>query len=318
MKTTFVYGLENFTKLSARSAVVTLGTFDGIHRGHQEIFRRVREVAQSDGLTPVLITFDPHPRTVVTPSNVPMLLTTIEEKRIFVPCFFEGTVLVIKFDDSIRNMSADQFVRQVLVETVGVKRLIVGYDHGPGKDRGGNTETLERLGQELGFGLEVVKPVIWNDAPISSTRIRQALAHGRYDAAVGQLGHDYAISGIIERGIGMGKKLGYPTANVGYRPGKLLPPEGVYACWAKVSGDERPGMMFVGQNHFNPVARLTVEVNLFDFDRDIYGEEMVVYPTDYVRANRRFASSEALVAQIEQDKKKVLDILEKQGERTCR
>ncbi len=318
MKTTFVYGLENFAKLPAGSSVVTLGTFDGIHRGHQEIFRRVKEVAQSDNLTPVLITFDPHPRTVVTPSEVPMLLTTIEEKRMFVPCFFEGTVLVIKFDESIRNLTAEQFVRQVLVDLVGVKQLVVGYDHGLGKDRSGNTESLERIGRELGFGLEVVKPVIWNDAPISSTRIRQALTHGRYDAAVGQLGHDYAIFGVIERGIGLGKKLGYPTANVGYSPLKLLPPEGVYACWAKVGGDERPGMMFVGQNHFNPVARLTVEVNLFDFDREIYGEEMVVYPIDYVRANRRFPNSEALVAQIEQDKKNILDILEKQGERTCR
>ena len=318
MKTTFVNGLENFAALPARSSVVTLGTFDGIHRGHQEIFRRVREVAETEKLNPVLITFDPHPRTVVTPSNVPMLLTTIEEKRIFVPCFFEGTVLVVKFDESVRNMSAEQFVKQVLVDKVGAKRLIVGYDHGLGKDRGGNPETLERLGRELGFGLEVVKPVIWNDAPISSTRIRQALMNNRYDAAVGQLGHDYAIFGVIERGIGLGKKLGYPTANVGYGPTKLLPPEGVYACWSKVGGDERPGMMFVGQNHFNPVARFTVEVNLFEFDRDIYDEEMVVYPTQYVRANRRFAGSEALVAQIEQDKKKVLEILEKQGERTCR
>jgi riboflavin kinase/FMN adenylyltransferase len=318
MTTTFVYGLENFTKLPARSSVVTLGTFDGIHRGHQEIFRRVREVAQAEKLTPVLITFDPHPRLVVTPSEVPMLLTTLEEKRKFVPCFFEGTVLVIKFDESVRNMSADQFVRQVLVDTVGVKHLIVGYDHGLGKDRSGNAATLEQLGRELGFGLEVVQPVIWNDAPISSTRIRQALVIGKYDAAVEQFGHDYAICGIIERGLGLGKKLGYPTANVGYNARKLLPPEGVYACWAQVGGDERPGMMFVGQNHFNPVARWTVEVNLFDFDREIYGEEMVVYPTKYVRENRRFPSSDALVAQIEQDKKQILDILEKQGERTCR
>jgi riboflavin kinase/FMN adenylyltransferase len=318
MTTTFVYGLENFAKLPAQSSVVTLGTFDGIHRGHQEIFRRVREVAQTEKLNPVLITFDPHPRMVVTPSNVPMLLTTLEEKRRFVPCFFEGTVLVVKFDETIRNMSAEQFVRTVLVDLVGVKQLIVGYDHGLGKDRGGNAGTLEQLGRELGFGLEVVKPVIWNDAPISSTRIRQALMIGKYDAAVEQLGHDYAIRGVIEHGLGLGKKLGYPTANVGYDPRKLLPPEGVYACWAQVAGDERPGMMFVGQNHFNPVARLTVEVNLFDFDREIYGEEMVVYPTTYVRGNRRFSGSEALIAQIEQDKKQILDILEKQGERTCR
>lgn len=303
--------------MPAGSTVVTIGTFDGIHRGHQVIFERVREVAAARGLKPVLVTFDPHPRTVVTPNDVPMLLTTIEEKRKFVPCFFDGTVLVIKFDESVRNMTAEQFVRRVLVETVGVRQLIVGYDHGLGKDRGGNTETLESLGKELGFALEVVKPVIWNDAPISSTRIRQALTFGKYDFAVELLGHDYAIYGTVERGIGMGKKLGYPTANVGYGPRKLLPPEGVYSCWAHLGKDTKEGMMFVGQNHFNPVARLTVEVNLFDFDQDIYGEEIVVYPTCYVRENRRFGSSELLVAQIERDKKQVLEILEKQGERTC-
>ncbi|MEW5795452.1 MAG: riboflavin biosynthesis protein RibF [Candidatus Zixiibacteriota bacterium] len=317
MTTTFVRGIEDFAKLPAGSAVVTVGTFDGIHRGHQVIFSRVREVAASEKLQPVLVTFDPHPRTVVTPDNVPMLLTTIEEKQRFVPCFFEGTVLIIKFDQLVRNMSAEQFVRQVLVDAVGVKRLIVGYDHGLGKDRGGNTETLERMGREMGFALEVVKPVIWNDAPISSTRIRQALQFGKYDFAVDLLGHDYAIYGVVERGIGLGKKIGYPTANVRFSAQKLLPPEGVYACWAHVGKESKEGMMFVGQNHFNPVARQTVEVNLFDFDRDIYGDEIVVYPTRYIRPNRRFASPERLVEQIEQDKKQVLEILEKQGERTC-
>jgi riboflavin kinase/FMN adenylyltransferase len=318
LKATFVHGLENFAPLSAGSTVVTVGTFDGIHRGHQAIFARVRDVAQSEKLSPVLVTFHPHPRTVVTPDNIPMLLTTIEEKQRFVPCFFEGTVLVIRFDESLRNMSAEEFVKQVLVERIGVKRLIVGYDHGLGKNRGGNTETLERLGKEYGFVLEVVKPVIWNDAPISSTRIRQALTYGKYDFAVELLGHDYAICGVVEKGIGLGKKLGYPTANVKYNQWKLLPPEGVYACWAQLGTTNYSGMMFVGQNHFNPVARLTVEINLFDFDREIYDEEIVVYPTRYIRPNRRFASPELLVAQIKQDKKQVLEILEKQGERTCR
>lgn len=317
MTAEFVHGLERFAKLPAGSTVVTVGTFDGIHRGHQAIFQRVREVAAGDQLKPVLVTFHPHPRTVVTPDNIPMLLTTIEEKQKFVPCFFDGTILVVHFNESVRNLSAEQFVKQVLVETVGVKHLVVGYDHGLGRDRGGNTATLERLGNELGFTVEVVPPVIWNDAPISSTRIRQALMFGKYEFAVELLGHDYAIFGIVERGIGLGKKIGYPTANVHYSHRKLLPPEGVYACWAQVSGEKRSGMMFVGQNHFNPVAKLSVEVNLFDFEREIYGEEIIVYPTRYIRQNRRFGSTESLVAQIGEDKRQVIEILEKQGERTC-
>jgi len=316
LKTTFVHGLENFPQADPRSTVVTVGTFDGIHRGHQAIFRRVRDRSEANGLKPVLITFHPHPRTVVTPDNIPMLLTTIEEKEKFVPCFFEGTVLVAEFNEALRNMEAEQFVKEVLVDLVGVRHLVVGYDHGLGKNRDGDTDLLERLGREYGFDVEIVAPVICNDAPISSTRIRQALTFAKYDFAVDLLGHDYAIFGTVEKGIGLGHKLGYPTANVRYSPLKLLPPEGVYACWALIGTEEKQGMMFVGQNHFNPVATMSVEANLFDFNRDIYGEDIIVYPTRYIRENRRFDSAEALVEQIKLDKKKVLDIVN-EGEKEC-
>ena len=316
MKTTFVHGLENFPQATPRSTVVTVGTFDGIHRGHQAIFGRVRDQSEETGLKPVLITFHPHPRTVVTPDNIPMLLTTIEEKKIFLPCFFEGTVLVAEFNEALRNMEAEQFVKKVLVDLVGVRHLVVGYDHGLGKNRDGNTDLLKRLGEEYGFDVEIVAPVICNDAPISSTRIRQALTFAKYDFAVDLLGHDYAINGIVEKGIGLGHKLGFPTANVRYSHRKLLPPEGVYACWALIGNEEKHGMMFVGQNHFNPVAAMSVEANLFDFDRDIYGEDIIVYPTRFIRENRRFDSTEALVEQIKLDKKKVLDIMN-EGEKKC-
>jgi riboflavin kinase/FMN adenylyltransferase len=130
------------------------------------------------------------------------------------------------------------------------------------------------------------------------------------------LGHDYAIFGTVERGIGLGHKLGYPTANLRYNHRKMLPPEGVYACWALMAGEEKHGMMFVGQNHFNPVAKISVEVNLFDFDREIYGEELILYPRRYIRENRRFPSKEALAAQIESDKRQVLEIM-KEGVKKC-
>ncbi len=316
MTATFIPGLDDFPAAQPRSTVVTVGTFDGIHRGHQAIFSRVKEVAEADGLAPVLITFHPHPRMVVTPDNVPMLLTTIEEKVKFVPCFFDGHVLVLEFNDALRNLTAEQFVKQVLVERVGVRHLVVGYDHGLGKNRDGNTDTLEKLGAELGFDTEVVAPVICQDAPISSTRIRQALTFGTYDFAVDLLGHDYAIFGTVEKGIGLGRKIGYPTANVNYSSRKMLPPEGVYACWALVGNEKKQGMMFVGQNYFNPVAKLSVEANLFDFDREIYGEEIIVYPTRYIRENQRFDTKEALLAQIEKDKKHILD-LPIQGDKAC-
>lgn len=317
MKTTFIDGLSNFPAVAPQSTVVTIGTFDGIHRGHQAIFTRVKEVAETEQLDPVLVTFHPHPRALVTPGDVPMLLTTVEEKKLFLPCFFGGRVLVMAFNDHVRNLSADEFVKTVLIGKLGVRKLVVGYDHALGKNRSGNAEELQRLGKQLGFDVEVVGPVICNDAPISSSRVRKALTFGKYEFAVDLLGHDYAIYGTVERGIGLGRKVGYPTANLKYSSRKLLPPEGVYACWMLLGEERVKGMMFVGQNHFNPEARLTVEANLFDFDRDIYGREVVVYPTHYLRAPVAFKSKEELVAHLEKDKKNVLEIQSKGEQREC-
>jgi riboflavin kinase / FMN adenylyltransferase len=316
LTTRFIHGLERFPKSDRGTTVVTIGTFDGIHRGHRAIFQRVRAVAEGKNLRPVLITFHPHPRMVVTPDNVPMLLTTIEEKGKFVPHFFDGSVLVLEFNKALMNLTAEEFVRQVLVDTVGVKHLVVGYDHGLGKNRSGTAGELRRLGEELDFEVEVVPPVEYNGTLISSTKIREAMTSGRYSQALELLGHDYAIYGTVERGIGLGRKLGYPTANVKYSHRKLLPPKGVYACWAQIGSEEKHGMMFIGQNHFNPVERLSVEANLFDFDRDIYDEEIMVYPTHFIRENQKFEDREGLIGQIRNDKKNVIEIIGK-GERTC-
>ena len=317
MSTTFIDGLDNLPKAAPGSTVVTIGTFDGIHRGHQAIFDRVKQVAGSEKLSPALVTFHPHPRTLVTPEDVPMLLTTLEEKKLFLPCFFDGKVLVLEFNDKIRNLSAEEFVRSVLIERLGVRKLVVGYDHALGKNRSGNAQELQRLGKQYGFEVEIVGPVIWNDAPISSSRVRKALTFGKYDFAVELLGHGYAISGSVERGIGLGRKVGYPTANVKYSLRKLLPPEGVYACWALIGEEQVNGMMFVGQNHFNPEARLTVEANLFDFDRDIYDREIIVYPTHYMRAPVAFKSKDELIAHLKIDKENVLVIQSKGEKREC-
>lgn len=296
--------------------MATLGTFDGIHRGHQEILCRVRDCAMRLDLDPVLVTFHPHPRVVVTPNDPPMLLTTIEEKTKFIPDFLDGHVLVLEFDDELRSWTADQFVKRVLVDTVGVKRVIVGYDHQFGRDRAGTIDVLRTLGGAYGFEVEVVPPVIVDNDPVSSSRIRRALTEGRFGEAVKLLGHEYAIYGVVERGIGLGRKLGYPTANVKYSSRKLLPTDGVYACWVEVAGESHCGMMFIGQNYFNPTARVTVEANIFDFDRDIYDEEIIVYPSRYIRENRKYDSTASLVRQIEKDKQHVLNILS-EGERKC-
>jgi riboflavin kinase/FMN adenylyltransferase len=312
----FIFGLDRLSRDSNRGAVVTIGTFDGIHRGHQEIFRRLRLSATESGLEPVLITFDPHPRSVVSPDNAPHLLTSIEEKQRFVPFFFDGLVLVLHFDAAMMNLPADDFVKEIILGRVGARKVIVGHDHAFGKNRSGNITRLRELASDHRFDVEVVEPVIHDGRPISSSRIRQALTEGSFGEALKLLGHDYAIYGTVERGIGLGRKLGYPTANVRYSPLKLLPREGVYACWARVGGEEKNGMMFIGKNHFNPAGRITVEANLFDFDRDIYDEEIIVNPTHFIRENHRYATTQELVRQIALDKVNVLDIITK-GETAC-
>jgi riboflavin kinase/FMN adenylyltransferase len=311
MTAQFIRSLDNFPGPSENGAVVTVGTFDGIHLGHQEILRRVKSAHDIDGLDPVLVTFNPHPKVLVSPKKTPMLLTSIEEKEQFVPDFFDGKVLVLEFNEALMNLSAEEFVSSILVDRVGVKKLIVGYDHGFGKGREGSIPALKVLGRKFGFDVEVVDPIFHNGNTVSSTRIRKIMAEGSYEESLELLGHYYAIYGTVERGIGLGRKLGYPTANVKYSPRKLLPSQGVYACWAEVSGLERDGMMFIGQNHFNPNQRITVEANLFDFDQDVYDQEIIVYPTRFVRENRKFNSKEALIKQIEKDKKEILQVSNK-------
>ena len=315
MSTTFIRGIEAFTPRDG--SVVTVGTFDGIHRGHQAIFAEVRRRAGEMRLNPVLVTFHPHPRVVTTPDNVPALLTTIEEKEQFIPDFFDGQVLVLAFDEHLKDMSAEQFVKEVLVDKVHCRLLIVGYDHALGRNREGRVDYLRELGRKHGFEVEVVGPVTVDGQPISSSRIRKALAGGELEEALRLLGHEYAVYGRVERGIGLGRKLGYPTANVAYSPRKLLPPEGVYACWVETDDGSHPGMMFIGQNQFNPERKISVEANIFDFDRDLYDQPVIVYPTRYIRPSRKFESPEALAAQLRQDKEEVLQII-REGERACR
>ncbi|MGH8015108.1 MAG: bifunctional riboflavin kinase/FAD synthetase [Candidatus Zixiibacteriota bacterium] len=318
MKTDFIKSLEEYKSTGIKSAVATIGTFDGIHLGHRAILEKVRSEADRESLTPVLVTFDPHPRVVLTPDSAPPLLTTMEEKEQFIPDYFSGKVLVLTFDEKLRNLSAEEFVETILVEKVGVKKLIVGYDHALGKNRKGDTKELERLGGKYGFEVEVVGPVLHDGRPISSSRIREAMQEGNFEQAVEFLGHHYAIFGTVMRGMGLGKKLGFPTANVDYNEHKMLPPDGVYGCWAKVGEENLCGMMFIGRNFFNPEGGRSVEANLFEFDIDIYDEEIFVYPTHFIRGNRKFSSTDELIVQMKKDKESVLNIMKKEKKNVSR
>ena len=307
-----IKGLENYKAPQGQSVVATIGTFDGIHRGHQKILARVMNIASELNAKPLVITFDPHPRVLVTPADAPLLLTTLPEKEHYLAHYFQGIVLVLQFNAALQNLSAADFVREILVERLGLKQLVVGTDHAFGRGRSGNIDELRRLGTQLDFQVDVVEPVLLRSERVSSTKVRRQLEGGDFERALSFLGHSYAIHGIVEKGIGLGHTLGYPTANIRYGGRKLLPPQGVYACRAHVGKLMKEGMMFIGHNHFNPEAKISVEANLFDFDRDIYGEELFVYPIRFVRPNQKFETTEALVDQIKLDKQEVLKIIEKE------
>lgn len=312
MSVEFIRGIENYSQDPENRTIVTIGTFDGIHRGHQEILKRVVSESRKVGSEAILVTFHPHPKVLVAPEQIPLLLTSLEEKGKFIPDFFEGKVLILNFTDELKNQTAEEFVKSLLVDTLRVKKVIVGYDHAFGKNRAGHIDELKQFGSKYDFDVEIVGPVLYNELPISSSRIRKAIQSNDYREALKMLGHHYAIYGTVERGLGLGRRLGYPTANVSYDMRKLLPVEGVYACWAEVGDECKNGMMFIGKNHFNPQQRITVEANLFDFDRDIYDEEIIVYPTHFIRENQKFDSTDLLVEQIKKDKENVLRILKQE------
>ena len=314
MSVNFIRGIENYPVDPNRQTIVTIGTYDGIHLGHQEILKLVMKESRETGCEAILVTFHPHPKVLVAPEHIPLLLTSLEEKRKFIPDFFDGNVLIMNFSEKLQSLTAAEFVESVIVKKLNAKKVIVGYDHAFGKNRDGNIEALKSLGQQFKFDVEVVDPVLYKEKAVSSSRIRKAIMKNDYHEAVQMLGHHYAIYGKVERGLGLGRKLGYPTANVCYDVRKLLPVEGVYACWAQVGDIERDGMMFIGKNHFNPQKRITVEANLFDFDEDIYDKDIIVYPTHYIRENRKFESTDLLVEQIKKDKINVINTLKQEKE----
>ncbi len=280
--------------------------------GHAAIFDQLRKRAEAMALPPVVLTFDPHPRVVVTPNDPPLLLTTAEEKVDILRERFDGSLIIMKFDDSLRTMTADDFATKILLEKLGIKSLVVGFNHSFGHKRSGNIDNLKRIGARDGFGVEVVGPVMYNDMPISSSRIRRVITIGQWRDAMNMLGHPYPIRGKVIHGQGKGKDLGWPTINIEWAERKLLPCDGVYACSARLEEERFHGMMFIGVNMLNPQRTISVEAHLFDFDRDVYEKEITLCPWHFIRENRKFPSATELARQIAQDKQTVIELLHKQ------
>jgi len=285
-----------------------MGTFDGVHRGHQAVLAEVTRRARAGKLASVLVTFEPHPLAVVNPAAAPKLLTLAAEKEALVQAQGIDRFVLMPFTPAVAQLDAEAFVGR-LCDEYGMHELVMGYDHGFGRGRAGDVELVERLARQRDFRMAVVDAVRDNGQPISSTLIRTAVAHGDLDSGARWLGRPYAIRGKVVRGAGRGRTIGIPTINLEPPdPRKLLPPDGVYAVSVTVgrreAGNEKRygGMMNQGPRPtFGDQAR-TLEVHLFDFDGELYGETVDVEWVRRLRDVQAFPSRDALVAQLERDR----------------
>lgn len=297
-------------------AVVTVGTFDGVHQGHQAILHYLLKRARARNGVSTVVSFDPHPREVVHGETVP-LLTTIEERAELLEAHGLDRFVVIPFTNAFARLSPEAYVEEVLLERVGLKEIVVGYDHRFGRDREGDRALLERLGTAYGFTVDVIPPREVDHDVVSSSTIRTLLAEeGDVRRATEMLGHPYALRGTVERGEGRGHALGYPTANLAMQDArKLLPKIGVYATRVQIdgAGPSYGGMMNIGRRPTFEGMNVTVEVHLLGFEGTLYGETLRVEFLQRLRDERKFDSPDALVAQLSRDEKhcrKILDAME--------
>lgn len=287
----------------SRRTTVTVGTFDGIHRGHQEVIAEIVRRARATGRASVLVTFEPHPLTVVAPERAPRLLTTPDEKRLLWPLFDLDYVHVLPFTQALRRLSPEEFVERVLIGRLRVGELVIGYDHGFGKDRKGDVETLERLGAERGFAVDVVGAVAVGEAAVSSSGLRAAVAAADFPTAAAGLGRPYSVLGTVEPGAARGRALGFPTANLRVHPDKCLPPAGVYAVRVEVDGEAHGAMANLGPRPTFGEDAVRLEAHLLDWDGpSLYGARLAVEFVAPLRAVRRFQGPTALAAQLEEDR----------------
>ena len=291
--------------LADRGAVVTVGSFDGVHRGHVDVLHRLVARARAVALPSVVVTFEPHPLDVVNPAAAPPRLTLRTEKLEQLVAVGVDYVVVLPFTPALAACEADQFVRDILLDRLGMAELLVGHDHGFGRGRLGDIEALRALGRELGFGVTVLAPVCTaSGVAISSTGIRRSVAGGDLGRAAEALGRPYSVAGRVARGDQRGRTLGFPTLNIPLpTPRKLLPPDGVYAVVVQTPQGPHGGMGNLGgRPTIGDGARL-LEVHCFDADRDWYGAEVRVDFVARVRDIRRFPGLDVLRAQLADDER---------------
>ncbi len=303
------YGIDH---INIAGPIVTIGSFDGVHKGHVQVIESLKRVAQHLGGETVIISFEPHPREILYPREKrPGILTTLEEKIEILTSLGVEHLIILQFTQSLAELNYIDFVRHILVDKVGIKGLVVGYDHRFGKNREGTFDKLKELSERYHFYLEQEEVYEENNINISSTKIRNALEIGDVGRVNEFLGYAYPISGTVVAGDKIGRSLGFPTANIGLKDErKLLPASGVYAVKVWVAGQEYGGMLNIGvRPTVSRSGMMRIEVHIFDFHQDIYGQDIHVTLAGRIRGERKFDSVTELAKQLQKDQLKAKEFI---------
>ncbi len=295
---------------ASKNAVITIGTFDGVHKGHQEIIKQINSLAKEINGESIIITFYPHPRNVIQPGQPVFTLNTLDEKLELLSSLQVDKTVVVPFSREFSELDAQEYVSDFLIGKFNPKIIVFGYDHRFGKNRSGNIQLLREIAEQHNIRVVEISKQTIQDITVSSSKIRQALLSGDIKSATDSLGYNYSLSGLIIKGDQIGRQLGYPTANIHVNDeNKLIPADGIYAVKIKRKNEKYSGMMSIGMRPtFNGTSR-RLEVNLFDFNRDIYGETLTVQFIDFLRKEEKFNSVNDLIQAMKNDKLKTLHIL---------
>lgn len=296
-----------------KKTILTLGTFDGVHFGHKKILEKLTQSTENDKYESLVLTFFPHPRMVLQEGSDIKLLNTLEEKIALLDKIGIQNLVIHPFDESFSRLTAEEFVKNILVDQFHIHKIIIGHDHRFGRNRTANIKDLKEFGKQYNFEVEEISAQEINEVSVSSTKIRQALDDGNVALANKYLGYDYSLTGIVTKGKQLGRTIGFPTANLKLEENfKLIPKNGVYIVKSTINSRIVLGMMNIG---FNPTVegdKQTIEINFFDFDKDLYDQKITVSILERIRSEQKFESIALLSAQLQKDKKTALDYFENQ------
>lgn len=294
-----------------KNAVVTIGTFDGVHLGHRKIIEQVKQLARDSCGETVILTFFPHPRTIIHPEDQNLkMINTMDEKAHLLEQLGIDHLIITPFSRDFSNQTAEEYIRNILVNKIGTKTIVIGYDHRFGKDRQGSLADLQRLAPVYGYNVIEITEQDIHDVAVSSTRIRNALLSDQIELANEFLGYPFFISGRVNRGDQIGRTIGYPTANILIDEAyKLIPGDGIFAVYVWLGNQKYKGMGYIG--HRPTINGLTrnIEVNIFDFNQDIYTQSIRMEFLHFVRGDIKFTSLEDLTAQLGKDREAVMALL---------